>query len=45
MDVFDGKMHITQAGEGETTIVLLPGLGEGLPSADFAPLIRELSKD
>ena len=45
VDVFDGKMHITQAGKGETTIVLLPGLGEGLPSADFAPFIRELSKD
>ena len=45
VDVFDGKMHITKAGEGENTIVLLPGLGEGLPSADFAPLIRELSKD
>lgn len=45
VDVFDGKMHITQSGEGETTIILLPGLGEGLPSADFAPLIRELSKD
>ena len=45
IDVFDGKMHITQSGEGDTTIVLLPGLGEGLPSADFAPLVRELSKD
>lgn len=43
--VFDGQMHISQSGEGDTTIVLLPGLGEGLPSADFAPLIRELSKD
>ena len=45
IEVFDGEMHITQAGEGDTTIVLLPGLGDGLPSADFAPLIRELSKD
>lgn len=45
VDVFDGQMHITQAGEGENTIVLLPGLGEGLTCADFAPLIRELSKD
>lgn len=43
--VFDGQMHISKMGEGETTIVLLPGLGEGLPSADFAPLMRELSKD
>ena len=45
VDVFDGQMHIMQVGEGDTTIVLLPGLGDGLPSADFAPLIRELSKD
>lgn len=45
VDVFDGQMHISQMGKGETTIVLLPGLGEGLPSADFAPLMRELSKD
>ena len=45
VDVFDGQMHIMQVGEGDATIVLLPGLGDGLPNADFAPLIRELSKD
>ena len=45
IDVFDGKMHITRSGEGNTTIVLLPGLGEGLTCADFAPLVRNLSKD
>lgn len=44
-NAFDGKMYIMQVGEGETTIVLLPGLGDGLPSADFSPLIREWSKD
>ena len=45
VDVFDGQMHISTMGEGETTIVILPGLGEGLPGADFAHLMRELSKN
>lgn len=45
VEVFDGKIHVTQLGSGEKTIVLLPGLGTVLPSADFAPLMRELSKN
>jgi pimeloyl-ACP methyl ester carboxylesterase len=32
-------------GDGEKTIVLLPGFGVALPSADFGPLMRELSKE
>ncbi|MCL2170669.1 MAG: alpha/beta hydrolase [Defluviitaleaceae bacterium] len=37
-------MHIRQMGTGANTIVLLPGLGTPLPSVEFAPLMRELSK-
>jgi len=39
------KMHVYSMGHGETTIVLLPGFGVPLPSADFGPLMRELSKE
>lgn len=38
------NMHVRQMGSGEKTIVLLPGLGCQLPSVDFAPLMRVLSK-
>lgn len=44
VSVFDGTMHVSSIGKGKDTIVLLPGLGVGLPSADFGPLMRELSK-
>ncbi|MGL5380679.1 alpha/beta fold hydrolase, partial [Clostridium sp.] len=44
IDVFDGKIHISKVGNGEKTIVLLPGLGVALPSADFGPIMRSLSK-
>ncbi len=44
IDVGSGKMHVYSEGNGETTIVLLPGLGVSLPSADFGPLMRSLSK-
>jgi len=41
----NGKMmHVYSMGSGEKTIVLLPGFGMALPSADFGPLMRELSK-
>ena len=46
--VDDGKMHLYSmgptAGDGEKTIVLLPGMGVPLPSADFSPLMRTLSE-
>lgn len=45
VDVFDGRMQVCLRGEGPETIVLLPGLGVGLPSADFGPLMRELAKN
>ncbi|RSK29244.1 alpha/beta hydrolase [Bacillus sp. HMF5848] len=44
VDVNDGQMHVYSMGSGEKTIVLLPGMGVGLPSADFAPLMRKLSE-
>lgn len=44
VDVFDGQMHLYQMGNGEKTIVLLPGMGIGLPCADFGPLMRRLSE-
>jgi len=38
------NMHVRQMGSSEKTIVLLPGLSCPLPSVEFAPLMRELSK-
>lgn len=40
-----GNMHVYSMGDGEKTIVLLPGFANPLPSADFAPLMRALAKD
>ncbi|WP_010246713.1 alpha/beta fold hydrolase [Acetivibrio cellulolyticus] len=45
LDVFNKTMHITKMGNGDKTIVLLPGMGVSLPSADFGPLMRKLSED
>ncbi|OBR66524.1 alpha/beta hydrolase [Paenibacillus oryzae] len=40
----DGKlMNISVQGEGEETIVLLPGFGNPSPYHDFKPLVRELT--
>lgn len=44
VDVKDGQMHVYSMGDGEKTIVLLPGMGVGLPSAHFSPLMRKLSE-
>jgi pimeloyl-ACP methyl ester carboxylesterase len=44
VDVDGGQMHVHSMGSGEKTIVLLPGMGVPLPSADFAPLMRKLSE-
>lgn len=44
VDVEDGKMHVYSMGHGGKTIVLLPGMGVSLPSAEFAPLMRKLSE-
>ena len=52
VDIQGKNMHIQRMGHGEKTIVLLPGwdvrmssLGPTLPTADFAPLMRELSQN
>ena len=44
VDVNGRKMHVYSIGSGEKTIVLLPGFGVSLPSADFGPLMRKLSE-
>ena len=39
----DGRaMNVLVSGDGEETIVLLPGLGTAAPALDFQPLIAEL---
>lgn len=39
----DGKkMNVVVSGQGDETVVLLPGLGTAAPGLDFQPLIREL---
>ena len=45
VEVNGQKMHVYSMGDGDKTIVLLPGFGVALPSADFGPLMRELSKE
>lgn len=45
VEVNGQKMHVYAMGNGSETIVLLPGFGVSLPSADFGPLMRELSKE
>ena len=45
VDVDGEKIHVYTKGEGEKTVVLLPGLGTAAPMLDFEPLIDELSKD
>ena len=45
IDVNGSKMHLYALGSGEKTIVLLPGYGVSLPSADFGPLMRKLSQE
>ncbi|MET4563520.1 pimeloyl-ACP methyl ester carboxylesterase [Lysinibacillus parviboronicapiens] len=36
-------MNVLIQGQGEETVVLLPGLGTGTPALDFKPLVEELS--
>ncbi len=45
VDVNGKKMHVYSVGNGEQTVVLLPGMGVPLPSADFGPLMRKLSEN
>ena len=43
VDVDGHKMHVHTTGQGDTSIVLLPGLAVPAPDLDFEPLVRELS--
>lgn len=45
IDLEGEKLHVTTKGEGEKTIVLLPGLGTTAPALDFEPLMNELAKN
>lgn len=45
VEVHGQKMHVYSMGHGQKTIVLLPGFGVSLPSADFGPLMRELAQE
>jgi pimeloyl-ACP methyl ester carboxylesterase len=45
VEVNGETMHVYSMGDGEKTIVLLPGFANPLPSADFAPLMRALAED
>ena len=44
VDVGGRRMHVHTVGQGETSIVLLPGLGVPAPVLDFEPLTQELSQ-
>ena len=44
VDVGGRRMHVHTVGQGETSIVLLPGLGTSAPVLDFEPLTQELSR-
>lgn len=45
VEVDGKKMHVYSEGEGDKTILLMPGLGSIAPSIDFKPLIEELKSD
>lgn len=45
VEVNGEMMHIRSMGDGEHTIVIMPGLGTALPSTSFAPLMRELATE
>ena len=44
VDVGGRRMHVHTVGQGEASIVLLPGLGVPAPGLDFEPLTQELSQ-
>lgn len=43
--VKEKNMNVYAVGEGNTTIVMMPGLGTTAPILDFEPLVLALSKD
>lgn len=44
VEVDGKKMHVYSQGEGNHTILLMPGLGTAAPVLDFEPLIDELAE-
>lgn len=44
VDVDGKKMNVVVAGDGPSTVVLIPGFGTAAPALDFGPLIGELAK-
>jgi pimeloyl-ACP methyl ester carboxylesterase len=44
VDVDGKKMNVVVSGQGERTIVLLPGFGTAAPALDFAPLTAKLEQ-
>lgn len=44
IEVDGKKMHVYSQGEGNHTILLMPGLGTAAPVLDFEPLIDELAE-
>ena len=44
VDVGGRRMHVHTVGQGDASIVLLPGLGTPAPLLDFEPLVQELSQ-
>lgn len=44
VDVNGEKMHVYSMGKSDKTIVILPGMGVALPSAEYSPLMRKLSE-
>ena len=45
VDVDGKKMNVVVSGQGEQTIVLLPGFGTASPALDFGPLTEKLDAD
>lgn len=45
VDVDGKEMNVVVSGQGDETIVLLPGFGTAAPALDFLPLITELESD
>lgn len=45
LPLFDGEINVIDEGQGENTILLLPGQGTASPYLDFQPLINHLKKE
>ncbi|AQP53387.1 alpha/beta fold hydrolase [Vagococcus penaei] len=45
LSVFDGEINIVDEGQGDQTIILLPGYGTASPYLDFKPLVKQLNQN